>query len=56
MWTTRDRTFGPPPSSLAGDRDGDVIRHEPTEFFLDPAKVLRAPAKAERITARTPCP
>ncbi|HET6502521.1 MAG TPA: lipase family protein [Amycolatopsis sp.] len=45
--------FYDPPSGLAGERAGDVIRHEPAEFFLDPAKVLRAPAKAERIMYRS---
>lgn len=45
--------FYDPPPSLAGARPGDVIRHEPTRFFLDPTRLLAAPASAQRIMYRS---
>jgi hypothetical protein len=40
------------PTTLPG-RNGDVIRSEPTDFFLDPVKLLRAPATARRVLYRS---
>ncbi|MEU7529246.1 lipase family protein [Saccharothrix sp. NPDC042600] len=34
-------------------RNGDVIRSEPADFFLDPLKLLRAPATARRVLYRS---
>ncbi|RZQ65244.1 lipase family protein [Amycolatopsis suaedae] len=48
-----DTSFYDPPSPLPPGRNGDVIRHEPADFFLDPAKLLRAPAKVQRIMYRS---
>ncbi|MFD2417832.1 lipase family protein [Amycolatopsis pigmentata] len=45
--------FYDPPSSLAGARPGDVLRHEPSRFFLDPARLVAAPASAQRIMYRS---
>ncbi len=44
-----DDSFYLPPSPLPAGANGDVIRHEPSEFYLDPAKTIRAPASAQRI-------
>ncbi|NUU24711.1 MAG: alpha/beta fold hydrolase, partial [Streptomycetaceae bacterium] len=33
--------------------NGDVLRSAPTDFFLDPAKLLRAPATAHRVLYRS---
>ncbi|GAB3008982.1 lipase family protein [Saccharothrix stipae] len=33
--------------------NGDVLRSEATDFFLDPAKLLRAPATARRVLYRS---
>ncbi|GAA4831997.1 lipase family protein [Saccharopolyspora rosea] len=46
-------SFYDPPTPLPPGSDGDIIRHEPTEFFLDPARTLRAPADAQRIMYRS---
>ncbi|MEJ2855887.1 MULTISPECIES: lipase family protein [unclassified Saccharothrix] len=45
-------SFYDPPTALPG-RNGDVIRSEPADFFLDPVKLLRAPATARRILYRS---
>lgn len=45
--------FYDPPVPLPAGANGDVIRSEPTDFFLDPAKLLRAPATAQRILYRS---
>jgi pimeloyl-ACP methyl ester carboxylesterase len=45
--------FYDPPSPLPAGRDGDIIRHEPAEFFLDPVKLIRAPATVQRILYRS---
>ncbi|PXY22887.1 lipase family protein [Prauserella muralis] len=42
-----------PPSPLPAGDNGDIIRHEPTRFFLDPAKLVAAPASARRIMYRS---
>lgn len=41
--------FYQPPSPLPDGDDGDIIRHEETTFFLDPLKLTRAPADAQRV-------
>ncbi|TNC26082.1 lipase family protein [Amycolatopsis alkalitolerans] len=45
--------FYDPPSPLPAGSPGDIIRHEPSQFFLDPAKTLPAPAKVQRIMYRS---
>ncbi|WAL65777.1 lipase [Amycolatopsis cynarae] len=45
--------FYDPPSPLPAGSSGDVIRHQPTQFFLDPAKLIPAPASAQRIMYRS---
>lgn len=45
--------FYDPPSPLPAGAPGDIIRHEPTRFFLDPTKLIAAPATAERIMYRS---
>lgn len=42
-------TFYDPPSPLPAGRPGDVIRSEPTSFYLDPAKLKPANADAHRV-------
>jgi pimeloyl-ACP methyl ester carboxylesterase len=44
-----DADFYVPPSPLPPGENGDVIRHEVADFFLDPAKLLRAPADVQRV-------
>lgn len=50
--TTSSADFYAPPATLPGD-NGAIIRHEPSQFFLDPAKLLPAPAHVERIMYRS---
>ncbi len=45
-------SFYEPPASLPA-HNGDVIRSEPSTFFLDPLRVLRVNADVERIMYRT---
>lgn len=45
--------FYQPPSPLPDGANGDLIRSEPSEFFLDPLKVLPAPATVTRIMYRS---
>ena len=45
--------FYDPPAPLPAGRNGDIIRHEPGRFFLDPAKLLPAPASVQRIMYRS---
>lgn len=45
--------FYDPPSPLPAGTAGDIIRHEPSQFFLDPAKSLPAPATVQRILYRS---
>jgi alpha-beta hydrolase superfamily lysophospholipase len=40
--------FYTPPASIAGE-PGDVIRTEPSSFYLDPLKTLRADARVQRL-------
>ncbi|GAA5119549.1 lipase family protein [Haloechinothrix salitolerans] len=42
-------TFYDPPSPLPDGEPGDIIRSEPTTFYLDPAKTLEANADAYRV-------
>ncbi|GAB3586014.1 lipase family protein [Amycolatopsis endophytica] len=44
--------FYAPPATLPGD-NGDIIRHEPSQFFLDPVKLLPAAAQVQRIMYRS---
>ncbi|SFP77508.1 Secretory lipase [Amycolatopsis arida] len=45
--------FYDPPSPLPPGRNGDLIKHEPSEFYLDPLKLLPAPAEVRRIMYRS---
>ncbi|WP_236790524.1 lipase family protein [Amycolatopsis sp. GM8] len=45
--------FYTPPSPLPGGSAGDIIRHQASTFFLDPVKLLPAPAKVQRIMYRS---
>ncbi|WP_020669345.1 lipase family protein [Amycolatopsis nigrescens] len=42
-------SFYDPPSPLPAGRDGDIIKHEPAEFFIDPVKLIRVDADVQRI-------
>lgn len=44
--------FYAPPAQLPAD-NGDIVRSEPSQFFLDPLLLLRAPATAHRIMYRS---
>ncbi|GAA5105174.1 lipase family protein [Haloechinothrix salitolerans] len=46
-------SFYDPPSPLPAGEPGDVIRHEPTSFYLDPLKLKEANAEAHRIMYRS---
>ncbi|TLW93232.1 lipase [Saccharomonospora piscinae] len=45
--------FYTPPSPLPEGRPGDVIRSEPSEFFLDPVKLIRPAADVYRVMYRS---
>lgn len=45
--------FYDPPSPLPSGSNGDIIRHEPSQFFLDPTKLVPAPASVQRIMYRS---
>ncbi|KAA9161055.1 lipase [Amycolatopsis acidicola] len=45
--------FYDPPSPLPAGNNGDIIRHEATQFFLDPVKLIAAPANAQKIMYRS---
>ncbi|MFD6792691.1 MULTISPECIES: lipase family protein [Prauserella salsuginis group] len=51
--TAASDEFYTPPSPLPDGESGDVIRNEETEFFLDPLKLTRAPADAQRVMYRS---
>ncbi|GAA1241494.1 lipase family protein [Prauserella halophila] len=51
--TAASDEFYTPPSPLPEGESGDVIRHEETAFFLDPLKLARAPADAQRVMYRS---
>lgn len=46
-------SFYDPPSPLPPGQPGDVIKSEPSEFFIDPVKLIRAPAQVQRIMYRS---
>ncbi|WP_431874068.1 lipase family protein [Amycolatopsis sacchari] len=45
--------FYDPPSPLPAGSPGDIIRHQEARFFLDPAKLVPAPARVQRILYRS---
>ncbi|OZM71428.1 lipase [Amycolatopsis antarctica] len=45
--------FYEPPSPLPPGENGDIVRSEPADFFLDPLKLTRAPAHVQRIMYRS---
>ncbi|UVS81356.1 lipase family protein [Actinokineospora sp. UTMC 2448] len=45
-------SFYDPPATLPA-RDGDVIRAEPADFYLDPLKLLKVDAEVNRVMYRT---
>ncbi|WP_019818874.1 lipase family protein [Saccharomonospora saliphila] len=45
--------FYTPPSPLPPGADGDLIKHEESEFYLDPVKLIRPEADAHRIMYRS---
>ncbi|PRX50357.1 secretory lipase [Prauserella shujinwangii] len=45
--------FYDPPSPLPPGDDGAIIRHEPARFFLDPVRLVPAPARVQRIMYRS---
>ncbi|MBB3049863.1 hypothetical protein FHS23_000858 [Prauserella isguenensis] len=51
--TAASDEFYTPPSPLPDGEPGDVVRHEETAFFLDPLKLTRAPADAQRVMYRS---
>ncbi|AXB46450.1 lipase [Amycolatopsis albispora] len=46
-------SFYDPPSPLPAGDNGDIIKHEPADFFIDPVKLIRAPAEVRRIMYRS---
>jgi pimeloyl-ACP methyl ester carboxylesterase len=46
-------SFYDPPSPLPAGRDGDVIRHEASTFYIDPVKLIKADAGVQRIMYRS---
>jgi pimeloyl-ACP methyl ester carboxylesterase len=46
-------SFYDPPSPLPAGRDGDVIRHEASTFYIDPVKLIKADAGVRRIMYRS---
>lgn len=46
-------SFYEPPSPLPAGENGDIIRHEPSEFFLDPLRAVPAQADVQRIMYRS---
>lgn len=47
-----DNSFYETPTALPA-RNGDVIRNEPASFYLDPARLVRVPAKVNRVLYRS---
>ncbi|MFC4005480.1 lipase family protein [Prauserella oleivorans] len=45
--------FYDPPSPLPPGNAGDIIRHQPSRFFLDPARLVAAPARVQRVMYRS---
>ncbi|WP_370945591.1 alpha/beta fold hydrolase [Amycolatopsis sp. cg5] len=46
-------TFYDPPSPLPSGANGDIIRHEVSQFYIDPVKLIKADAKVQRIMYRS---
>jgi pimeloyl-ACP methyl ester carboxylesterase len=46
-------SFYDPPSPLPAGGNGDIIRHEVSQFYLDPLKTIPAPASVQRIMYRS---
>ncbi|WP_216211524.1 lipase family protein [Amycolatopsis aidingensis] len=46
-------SFYDPPTPLPPGENGDIIRHEPAEFFIDPIKLIRPDAQVQRIMYRS---
>ncbi|MEC3982097.1 lipase family protein [Amycolatopsis sp. H20-H5] len=46
-------SFYDPPTPLPAGANGDIIRHEPSQFFLDPIKLIQADANVQRIMYRS---
>lgn len=46
---TADDSFYDPPSPLPSGSNGDIIKSEESDFFIDPAEFLSAPADVQRI-------
>ena len=46
-------TFYDPPEPLPAGADGDIIRHEPATFYLDPVNLIEPDADAQRIMYRS---
>lgn len=46
-------SFYDPPSPLPAGVSGDIIRHEPSTFYIDPVKLIRADANVQRIMYRS---
>ncbi|GAB2755638.1 lipase family protein [Salinifilum aidingensis] len=51
--STAAPSFYDPPRPLPAGENGDVIRHEPSSFHLDPLRGVEAPADVERIMYRS---
>lgn len=48
-----EESFYDPPSPLPAGQPGDIIRNEPSKFFIDPIKLIEAPAQVQRIMYRS---
>lgn len=46
-------SFYDPPQPLPPSENGDIVRHEPSTFHLDPLRAIEAPADAQRIMYRS---
>ncbi len=46
-------SFYEPPSPLPAGASGDIIRHEPSTFYIDPVKLIRADANVQRVMYRS---
>ncbi|MFC3448186.1 lipase family protein [Amycolatopsis speibonae] len=46
-------SFYDPPSPLPAGAPGDIIRHEPSTFYVDPVKLVKADADVQRIMYRS---
>ncbi len=51
--TPARESFYQPPTPLPPGEPGDIIRHEPSTFYLDPASLTQAPADVHRIMYRS---